>query len=45
MTFLTLCKTPMSFTSLEDGEYFGLDFQDLEAESLVIWHVLHKGSI
>jgi len=35
----------MSFTSLEDGEYFGLDFQDLEAESLVIWHVLHKGSI
>lgn len=35
----------MSFTSLEDGKYFGLDFQDLEAESLVIWHVPHKGSI
>lgn len=42
---LTLCKTIMSFAALEDWEYFGLAFQDLEAESLVIWHVLHKASI
>lgn len=42
---LTLCKTIMSLAALKDWEYSGLAFQDLEAESLMIWHVLHKASI
>ena len=35
----------MSFAALENWHYFALAFQDLEAESLVNWHLLHRASI